>query len=570
LAQAELDVLAKRLGWDSRPVWASLVDQTRSETAGRHVSIFAAVVAVVFLIVILNLLTLQIARITRRSHDLSIRTALGASTSRLVRPLILEATLLTLLGAVMAWMVAWSVQDLVRVRVPPFLAGLERVTIDVWAFAFAVGLALPIGIVLGLVPVLRASRSNVSLSMHRLATHNSLPHRRLHGAVTLTQTALAVILLVVAALLAHSYGHMLGIDPGFDSRNVRTAEVEMSGAGLTASNYVAISRLLQEIRALPDVEHVAVTDALPLRMRSTVVGVEADTGVAWDFDPRELSRMPVFQPISAGYEHVMAIPLQAGRWIDESDVASGATVAVISEPLANRLWPGRSALGARLRITGAPGPWLTVVGVSRPIRSMHLFHPPSPSVYVPYTSDVLPVATIRRQMTVAARVAAGSPVMLNPVIARWMPDAISTTGSMQSTVEGYLRTPRFQASVLGWLAAVASLLAALGVYSVVAFSAAQRTREFSLRIALGAPASAVVGQMTCQGATPAAIGVIVGLISSLGVTRAFEGYLFGITRMDVSVYAGVLVVGLLLVTIASWIPARRLARVDPMSMLRQE
>ena len=566
-AQAELEVVATGMAEGASESERVLTVRPLSERvvgldARRTVLIFAAAVGIVLLIGVLNLVNLQASRISRRQGELSIRAALGASRSRLICQMVAEAMVLTTSGAALGFLIVYLIRDLALANMPAVLPRMADIPVDGGMFVFAVVLALISGLCIGIVPAFRASRPDMNemLKEGTPGTTEGRHERWFRGVLTIAQTSLAVVLLVGAGLLIHSFWRLISVDPGFDPENLMVARISLSRlyADPTTRN-VFIGRLLEDVRLLPGVESASVANQLPMGGQGALIALVTN-------GEDRLGAIPTH--VSAEFGRVMRLPLLAGRWFTESEVANGTPAVVVSESLARFMWPGQSPIGQRFERLDPEGTEPNVVGVVGDGRlGMRLDL--EAGFYAPYTTFHVPPLLGRGiAITLAARLAEGAVVNLRRAILQVEPNSTVTVNSMEDLIGDDVERERFQTAVLTSFAAAALVLAMLGVYSVVAFSTAQRTREIGLRMALGARARDVVAQMMRKGAIPAVVGLAIGLAASSVLTRFLESYLFEIEPAESWTYAAIVVVGLMLAFLASWLPARRAARVDPITALR--
>jgi len=558
-AQAELEVLYASLAGGVTPlVLRPLSETVIGPDARRTVLIFAAAVAMVLLIGVLNLIDLLASRISKRQTEFSIRVALGASRSRLIRQMIAEALSLTTSGALVGLLIVYLVRDLALAAMPPVLPRLSDISIDARVFAFAVASALASGLLIGIVPALRASRPDVNASLKEGAPRTTATRgqRWFQGFLTVAQTSMAVVLLIGAGLLVHSFWRLISLDPGFDRENLRIVRISLpSFYAEAATRNAFVRRLLGEVVPLPGVEGAATVDQLPIGGQ----GLAFTTLRTGDAEP--LTVIPT--AVSPEFGRVMRLPVVSGRWFTSDEAAGESPVIVVSESTARQMWPGEDASGKEFL-------GMRVLGVVGDVR-VRMRTEPMARIYSPYSRPgALSLPGQPVALTLAVRVPDRTRLDLGGVVTRIEPDSAVAVSSMKDLIRADVERERFQSAVLTAFAAAALILATLGVYSVVAFSTAQRTREIGLRMALGAQARDVVAQMMWKGAVPAVTGLAIGLAASAALARFLESYLFEIDPVEPGTFAAVAVSGLALVLLASWLPARRAARVDPMTTLRHE
>ena len=567
-AQAEIQAIAQRTAdaGSDNPDGVRvmrLADRVVEQDSRRTLLIFAVAVGMVLLIGILNLVNLQASRISMRQQELSVRGALGASPYRLMRQMVAEAMVLTLSGAGLGYLFVYSIRDVALANVPPMLPRIADVPVDTRVFAFAILVALLSGLTIGIVPVLRASGMRLTDTLRDGAPGITDTRRRraMSRLLTVVQTSLAVVLLVAAGLLIQSVERLLSVDTGFDGEDVIVADVSLPRRyAASAAQRSFFVTLLDEVRSLPGVVYASVTQQMPMSGNlSFLIGFSDDgrpTGFAYD-------------AVSSDFDRVLGLRLLSGRWISETDVATGAPVAVVSESMVQEFWPGQDPIGQVLETPGLGPPAPRVIGVVGELK-YRMNHPFMPGFYVPFTSELAPERRLAAgaAMTLAVKTTPGTPISLEQVLEGIEPDAVLSASSMDRLIRDDIRRERFQTSVLTSFAGLALVLALFGIYSVVAFATAQRSREIGLRMALGARPAEVIVQMMREGLGPALLGLALGLGGAAGLARFLESYLFEVQPGDSGTYAGVLIAGSALLVIASWLPARHAARLDPVAALR--
>lgn len=580
-AQAEIDVIGPGFANPDEFRIGPLSDVMNGRFSEYRVYTFAAAVAVLFGIALLNVVGLQVSRLAARQPELLVRAALGASRPRLVRATVSEAVILASAGGVVAFAVLYLAQGLILSRIPDLLPRMDRIAVDLEAFAFTWVIAGVAVLTIGIVPALRAARRGASSPIGDAGyRHTDSPgHTRLQQAASFAQMALAVVLLSGAGLLVQGYQRLTADDPRLGNDNVVMLRVELPEQYHSESRHDRFFlNLVDRVRARPGVLAAAATTSVPLEPNAGVFAeFEADNGRATvgvrPGETNPFADVSLIQEVSEDYGTAIGTPLVSGRWLDRNDVVSRSLVAVISEEMTGRLWPGENPLGRRLRARsdagGNPNPWLVVVGVVASVRNS--LSQPTAVVYVPYSVDAFwPEFFNRQGMVVAARIRDGAHPDLASIATQLEPESIVTTASVAETLDTYFRTPRFQMTLIGLLALVAAALAAIGVYGVVSYQTVRRTREIGLRVALGATTREVVALMARRAAFPAVAGVAVGVVTSAGLSRLLESYLYTVQPNESWAYAGGLLVGVALSLVASWIPAKQAARIDPMRALGNE
>jgi putative ABC transport system permease protein len=532
--------------------------------------IFAGAVGLVLLIACANVANLMLARAAAREREVAIRLAMGAPRARLVRQLLTESVLLALIGGaagilLAVWFVA-SMQTLELNQIPR----LEEVRVDGRVLLFTFGLSVFTGLLFGLAPALRLTRPELqgALKEGGRGTAGGAAVDRVRGVLVLSQVALALLLLVGAGLLVRSFQRMLQVDPGFDPARLITFQLTMPARSYPdPEQLITAQRLVRErLAALPGVQSVGMTSDPPFADGYGYIAfsIQGDPppepGVVQDM---------VLIAANADYFKTLGIPLERGELFTGREPADTLTVAVINEALAQRFFKGRDPIGARVTLSDpTAGRWATVIGV---VGNTLLDSPakePYPQMF--FADHQL----LQRQMSFAVRTA-NDPAATMGAIRRAVAEVdaalpVANLRTMSESFSNAMARPRVNLTLLAVFAAVAVLLAALGIYGVVSYAVAQRTRELGIRVALGASAHDVERLVVRQGMTPVGIGVLVGLIAALAATRVMQSLLYGVRPTDPITLASVTVVLAVIAFLASWIPARRATRVDPMVALRSE
>ena len=531
--------------------------------------IVLAFVAVVLLIACANVANVQLARAVSRSREMSLRAALGAGRARLVRQLLTESVVLASLGGVAGVLAArWAIGALVAL-VPD---GLPSVVGDVGlapgVLAFAVAITAAASLLFGAAPAVRASRGDLRGALQNrggaLARHGRVDPRLV---LVSAELALCVVLLIGAGLLTRSLRALTRVDPGFNPANILTAEFRLPRARYASDQSITtfMTQALEQIRAVPGVRDAALVQSIPLSGNWGTTTYVPDTRPSLAPDQAIQTQLNV---VSEGAFRVLGVPVVEGREFTAADAAGSVPVAVVNQELARRTWPGRSALGRRLRISGPPDVWATVIGVVGTIRQRTLREAPSPQLYRPMTQ----AANIFN--SIAARTD-GEPMALARSVraALWSVDPeqpVWRMRSMASLLERDVATPKVIMLLTTLFASLALLLAVIGVYGVVSYVVAERTREVGIRMALGARSSEVVRLFVGRGLRAIGVATATGLAAALAGARVLRAQLYGVSPTDLATFVAVPVILAAVAVLACWLPSRRAARVDPMVALRHE
>jgi putative ABC transport system permease protein len=527
-------------------------------------------VGFVLLIACVNVANLLLARAVAREKEIAIRTALGAARRQIVRQLLIESVLMSLIaGLVGVGLTLLGLKLLVGFG-PSNLPRLDEIGLDIRVLGFTLGISLLTGLVFGLVPALHASKPdfNESLKDGGKGTSKGAQGNRLRSALVVIEVALALVLLTGAGLMIRSFLRLQEVNPGFNPDNLLTLRVQLPQSRYPDAEKIVpfYQQAIERIRALPGVQNAGAVSQLPLSgsYSSGTTTVErppvANEDVMFEADRRA---------VTPDYFTAMNIPLIRGRLFTEQDKADSQQVAIIDEKFANRFWPDEDPIGKRIkRGSGPQPPWLTIVGVVGHIKHYDLNTEGREQAYFPYTQNAGP------SMFLAVRTT-GDPLSMAGSVrnAIWSVDPeqpVSQINGMDSLVSNSVAQARFNTLLLGLFAGVAMTLAAVGVYGVMSYSVSQRTHEIGIRMALGAAQGDILSLVLRQGVTLAATGVGIGLAGAYLVTRLMESLLFGVSATDLTTFAGVAVLLVLVAVLASYIPARRATKVDPIIALRYE
>ena len=544
-----------------RPIRAEQV----GDSAPALLILFGAA-GVLLLIACANLGNLFLAEATNRQREWTVRTALGAGRWRLVRQRLVGSVMLSTLGGTAGLLVAiWGVA-LLQAGAPADIAGLIDPSPDLRVLAFTAVISLATGIAFGVGPVLLADRIDLAQGLRAggSGAGDSTGRRRMRGLLVITEVSLAFVLAIGAGLLGKAFARLQGVETGLNPDRVLTAGLVLPAVKYpdAAAQARFADQLLDRLRALPGIASASVISRLPFNPGSSSrsIEVEGRDASAEDLGPDYLTAGPQ-------YLQSMGITLLGGREFTIRDGIAAPGVAIVSQALARVAWPNQNAIGRRLKI-GGDSVWHEVVGVAADVHQHGLDRKPRPTLYIPYAQDPW------NRLTVVARTTgpvAGVSLPFTAVIHEVDRDlAVSALRPMEDVVSASLSARRFNLTLIGLFAASALLLATLGIYGVVSYTVAQRSREVGIRMAVGAAPGQVVAMIMRQGARLAGGGVLIGLGAALVLTPLLRGLLYAITPTDVRTYveAGSVILGVAL--LACYVPARRAANADPARVLRSE
>ena len=560
-----------------RPPWASheqgLIVNSLQDDVTRSVkpALLAVLGAVLLVLVIacVNVTNLLLARGVRRRAEFALRTALGAGRTRLIRQLLTESLLLAATGGVAGMAVAQlGVRALVALS-PAELPRVNSIGVDGPVFAFGLGITTLIGLVVGLIPALRASRNEPQIALQESSQRTVGGHRRTRSALVVVEVALALVLLVSSGLLLRSLQLLFAVAPGFDASRLLTMQVQTYGRryddDATCNRFFA--QALEAVRNVPGVSAAAFTSQLPLSGDADVYGVQFENAS----DPNDVE--PAFRyGVAPGYFETMGIPLRRGRLFNAQDAAGlPMRPVLINESLAKRRYPGQDPIGQRIRFGGAPNrPWDIIVGVVGDVKQTSLAVSQSDAVYVTTAQWLWADGT--QWLVVRTR---GDAAALAPAVrqAIWSVDKdqpVVRVATMEGLLAASAAQRHFALILFETFALVALMLAGAGIYGVLSGSVAERTREIGVRLALGATNQSILALVIRQGMTLTGIGVAFGLAGAAAASQAIAAMLFGVSPLDPVTYLGVIVLLAAMSVIACGVPALRAMRVDPIVALRYE
>ena len=524
-----------------------------------------AAVSTVLLIGCLNLGSLMLVRMLSHAREIAIRVALGAARGRIFRAVLIESSLIAICGASLGVVLAFGLLDAFGSWAPADLPRADEIRMEPRALVFAALVTIAATLVFGLLPALRATYMlpNELLKGAGRALSDVAGWARPRHSLVTAQVGLSTVLLIVAGLLMASFVRLDAVDRGYDAENVLTAEVSLP-AGRYPDHDARrrfYDELVSRIQSQAGVMAAGVTAMLPLRGSawSDIVTIEGDE--------KPLDQRPLmdYRTVSPDYLAAIGTTLVAGRPIRDSDYPR--RVAVVSRSVAERLWPGEDAIGKRFRRAVSTEPPFEVIGIANDVRAAGLDRPPAPILYVPLWERSPPIGSIAIRTTAAPLSAAE---ILRTTIESLDPTVpVSRVVTMAGVEREATAQRRFQTLLVGLFAAVALLLAMVGIYGVVGYSTARRTNEIGLRMALGASATKVLVMIFQEGLRPVMIGLSVGVVAALLLGRLIAALLFAVTPTDPVVFVAVTLTVALVSLLSCWLPARRAARLEPMNALRE-
>jgi predicted permease len=538
----------------------------------RPLLILLAAVGFVLLIACANVANLQLARAAVRQKELAVRAAVGAGRRRILRQLLTESVLLALTGGALGLLLAWVAVRVLPLLGPGTLPRLKEINLDVRVLAFTLFVSLLTGMVFGLAPALRASRVDLNEVLKDggrgsvgSGTFGNGQHK-IRNLLVIAEVALSLLLLIGAGLLLRSYGRIQNANPGFDLHNLLTLRLSLAAGKYKGAAVTSFYQQLGErIKQLPGVEAVGTTYSLPMSPVALAWGPITIEG----YVPKNSADFIMSNErfVSPGYFPAMGVPLVRGRYFDERDVKDAPPSVIVNENLAERFWPNQDPIGKKLE-RGDKEPWRTVVGVVRDTKEFSVDNEPPISIYSP--AGQFPIGTL----FVVVRTSSHPGPMTAAVIKeiqRLDPELPAfDVKTMEQRFSDSLARKRFATFLLAVFAVVALVLAAIGIYGVLAYSVSQRTHEIGVRMALGAQPRRILSMVIRQSFMLVSAGIVIGLAGAFALTRVLSSLLFEISATDRLAFLGPVLVLSVVAFLASYLPARRAANVDPMIALRYE
>ncbi len=579
-ARAELQGIALQLEQEYpdsnknvRPLITPLQDQMVQNVRPALLVLLGAV-ALVLLIACANVANLLLARAVGRQKEIAIRTAIGAARGRLVRQLIVESVVLALIGGAAGLLVAcWFVSFLSG----PTVAGLPRAQLIgvAWPVAlFAMALAVVTGVLFGLIPAVRTTRVDLRASLNedgKGSASGGVQHRRLRGALVVVEVALALVLLVGAGLLLRSFATLTAVAPGFDTSRLLVVDLPLSPVAyadnVARSSFV--ERLLERVQSLPGIRGAAMTTMLPMHGAGATIHFNR---VARPPRGPDDYIMAGYRAVSPTYLSTLGIPLQRGRLLDDRDREGSPPVVVINESMARQNFPDLDPVGQRMQLGTEPSPdfpTLEIVGVVGDVKQSFEAGAKA-EMFLPYLQHPDPVLAGSYRNTALVVRTSGDPAAAAGAVRGAIREIdasqpLVNVRTMEQALGNTAAQPRLQMVLLGIFAAVAAALAVVGVYGVMAYTVSQRTQEIGIRVAMGASPGSVVRLVVWQGLRLAAAGIVLGLLGAMWAVEAIRGLLFNVSGMDPVAFMTATALLAAAAVVASYIPARRAARVSPMT-----
>lgn len=538
-------------------------------STGKFLFVLLAAVGFVLLIACANVANLMLARSSARSREMAVRAALGASRARIVRQLLTESVLLALAGGALGlWLAVWGVQLLKRIG-PANVPRLSHADMNGWVLLFTAAIALATGILFGLAPALQSSKTSLheSLKESGRSSSGSMARQRARSLLVIGEVAFTLVLLAGGVLMIKSFLHLLNVNPGFDPHNVLTMQITLSGNQYSKPSQMTgfYQTLLERVSRLPGVKAAGAVDVLPFNNygNSGSFFIEGQPVGRGTILPHADVRR-----VMPGLFSALRVPLRSGRLFTDADTASAPRVALIDDVLAKEYWPNQDPIGHRVAMVSATPEWYTVVGVVGNVRNRGFSAPRKGVLYFPlaqwpkvHMSLVIRTASDPMALAGAVRQAVRSIDRQEPVY---------DVKTMEEYVSESVSNQRLSVFLLAMFAGLALVLASVGIYGVISFSVSQRTHEIGIRMALGAQPGDVLRMVLGQGIILALAGVGIGIVASLGLTRFMSSVLFDVKPTDLGTFALVVPILIAVSLLASYIPARRAMKVDPLVALRYE
>ena len=571
-ATREIDALAHAVLQERRPetygpnvkfVIASLQDEVTRSIKPALVAVVGAV-ALLLVIAGVNVTNLLLARGAQRRSEFAVRAALGAGRGHLIRQVLIESLLLAFVGGAVGLVLAAFGVDGLKALSPPGLPRAEAIGLDRTIFLFALGSSALVGVLVGLIPALHISRDNLQIDLQQSSSRIVGGHQWTRRALVVTEVALALVLLVSAGLLWRGLNHLFAINPGFNASRLLTMQVHASDRRFNKeTNDHFFAQALESVRQVPGVMSAAFTSQLPLS------GDDDEYGISEGDDPK--AAYNVFRyAVSPGYFETIDLPLRRGRLLNAHDTAGAPLALVISESLAQRMFPNQDPVGRRVHVGPTDMPWFTIVGIVGDVKQASLALSETDAVYCTQMQWYFLDNTMSLVVRAQGDAATPAPAIRRAIWAVDKDQPIIRVSTMERLLAATATERRFALILFEAFGLVALVLAVIGIYGVLSGSVTERTHELGIRLALGAQTSAVLKLVLWQGLKLGAAGIALGLLGALAVTRLLQSLLFGISATDPLTFAMSAFLLLSVTLIACWLPASRATKIDPMVALRHE
>lgn len=547
------------------PIRDYLVGPTRP-----YLLALAGAVGFILLIACVNVANLLLVRGESRRKELAIRTALGASSSRVVRQMLTESMLLAFFGAVLGMLVAWAGAHALIAMAPSNVPRLDQVGVDGRVVGFTAGITILTGVLFGLVPALRGMRGDSDALRDCGKTSAQSAPAVARRTLVVVEVALAVVMLAGAGLLIRSLAKLQQIDLGFETSNTMTMQLTLPPTGYDDTTTDAFFRqAIARVRALPGVKSAAAIGYLPITGAENGWSIMVDGKVV-----KTIAESPSAKPnqVTPGLFQVMGTKLLRGRYFTDQDRMGAPPVAIISEGMAKKLYPGVDPIGHTLKMFNDRSPWVTIVGVVEDVRSRGYQNDIPPTMYFPYSQSATSAYYMPRSVTIVARTAR-NPTLVIPsmrgVVRSLDPRvAVSDVATMEQVVGGSISSRRFATTLLAGFAVLALTLAGIGIYGVISYGVSQRTYEIGVRMAMGASSASITRLVMSEGGRMTVVGLVIGLVGAIGVDRLLQTMLVGVGTADGPTLAGVTILLAVVAACACALPARRATAVSPTEALR--
>jgi predicted permease len=578
-AQQEIPILVGRLesefpkakGWFNYRV-TSLTRQVAGDIRLPLLLMLGAV-GLILLIACSNVANLLLARFMNRRSEFTLRVALGAGRGRLIRQLLTETLLLVATGGFLGIMLAVLGVYLVKVFGPSDIPRLHEVTIDWRVGAFAIGITLITAVLVGLVPSIGTGRVNLveTLKEGGQKTVGHAVGGKMRKALLVSEVALAFVLVIAAGLLSRTLFFLFNADGGFNADRVLTFELSLPAGKYEDPNRIVAlyQSALQSIESIPDVHSAGIGSAVPLGGSTEGSKIRIpDHPSSNDPAKRPFANYTIASP---GYFSALGTPLLHGREFLESDTADSVPVVIINNAMVKEFWPGENPIGKQVGLASSRFPLMNIVGIVADVKHLSLRESVGPEMYVPYTQKPYPSMLKMHVVLRAQNDAASLTGSVRAALSKLDPELpMAKVTTLKTLVDNSLVQPRFSMLLIGSFATIALLLACIGIYAVISYSVVQRTQEIGIRLAIGAQPRQVVGMLLSQGLRLAGLGIVIGFLAALGVTRIMTSFLYGVQPTDVFTFVSVTLLLVIVAFLATYLPARRANLIDPLTAIRYE